>query len=113
MNIKTNPPQKWWQNTLDWILWPIMILFFNKKTTHAWHWIKYDRPIILNKFTLEIQGDKNATIVRGLWSQIWAEFWGWRKVVVVYYYYDPSTIKNKPKYVQLGFYDHNTGKKEL
>lgn len=91
--VETYPRQKWYFDVLDWLLWPIMKKLFNGKLTHAWHWSTYSKTIRIkgdvgyawpDELKLRaFRGDPRAPIVRGSWSQIKAEYSGWRKAVVI------------------------------
>jgi hypothetical protein len=85
--VKTNPQQPWYFNTLDWTFRPFMKLTMNGLLTHGWHWRKTripDKYWQNNNKTCAVLGDPNAIncLPGNIISQIKAHFL-WKKCVVL------------------------------
>lgn len=104
--VKTYPKQRWWFNTLDWTLCPIMKLFFHGKITLKWHWKDFTDRINFGKyFAIKVDGNKTLPKVTTTWQQIKAEFKGDGQIVLDI---DNADYELQGQYWQLGFYNPTT-----
>jgi hypothetical protein len=110
--VETEPKQRWWFNTLDWTLCPIMKLLFHKKISLGYHWIIWKGKLTFgdslfgNSLTVHVNGDESLPKITSVWKQIWAEFKGKGQVLLDLNNLDSRLRKHK--YWRLGFYDPKT-----
>ncbi len=110
--VDTYPRQKWYLNTLDWTLRPIMKLFFHGKLTPGHHWKAYYGVLNYDE-SVRVAGDPSALEVRGWFSQILAELYGWHVVAVLTTEYAHPLGKKPPEQWKIGFKNILTGEKKL
>jgi len=92
-----------------------MRIFFRNKLTHGYHWIAWHDDINTS-ITVKCDGDSEAPKIKGVWSQIKAEWKGWHKVAVMRLSLLPSyfdKIIYSPKFWQIGFENLTTKEKKL